>query len=84
MLGQPVTLHNLAGGAQPYFESPGGGGSAGLLEALRTDDAFRDEVASGDIIVISTGPNDGDEGEPIEEGPCSADERSCVPKLDER
>jgi hypothetical protein len=84
LLGQPVTLLNLAGGAQPYFESPGGGGSAGLLKAIRTDDGFRDQVASGDIIVISTGPNDGDEGEPIEEGPCAADERSCASKLGRR
>jgi hypothetical protein len=59
LLGEPVLLYNLAGHAQPYFYKPGGDGSTGLLKALRTDEAFRDEVAGGDIIVISTGPNDG-------------------------
>lgn len=59
-LGEPVTLVDLAGQAQPFFDTRGGGGSAGLLKALRTEDSFREQVAQGDIIVIATGPNDGD------------------------
>ena len=80
-LGKPVTLHNLAGQAQPYFDTPAGGGSSGLLKALRTDDAFRAKVAAGDIIVISTGPNDGDSlGPVIEQGKCG--DRACVAAID--
>jgi GDSL-like Lipase/Acylhydrolase family len=86
LLGEPVTLVNLAGQAQPYFDTPGGGGSAGLLEALRTDEAFRDEVAAGDIIVISTGPNDGgDIFDAIMNGMCGGrDDAACVSELDLR
>jgi hypothetical protein len=82
-LGEPVALHNLSGQAQPYFDDPGGGGSAGLLKALREDEAFRDEVASGDVIVISTGPNDGgDIFETIQDGKCGGpDDTACVDKL---
>lgn len=47
LLGRPITFKALAGAAQPYFDTPGGGGSSGLLEALRSDDAFRAEVATG-------------------------------------
>lgn len=84
LLGEPVTLHNLSGQAQPYFESPGGGGSTGLRDALQKDEAFRDEVASGDIIVISTGPNDLDRiGGAIENGTCGGkDDTKCVAELD--
>jgi GDSL-like Lipase/Acylhydrolase family len=86
LLGEPVTLHNLSGQAQPYFESLGGGGSAGLRSALETDEAFREEVAAGDIIVISTGPNDGDDAfEAIQGGTCEgADDAACVGELDRR
>jgi hypothetical protein len=82
-LGKPVTLHNLAGQAQPYFDTPGGGGSTGLIRALRTDEAFRREVAAGDIIVISTGPNDGgDIFDVIQAGKCGgADDTACVEAL---
>ena len=85
-LGEPVTLHNLAGQAQPYFDSLGGGGSTGLRRALQTDEAFREEVAAGDIIVISTGPNDGaDVFEAIQNGKCGgADDTACVAELGRR
>lgn len=85
-LGEHVTLHNLAGSPQPYFQTPGGGGSTGLLKALRTDEAFRDEVATGDIIVISTGPNDLERiGETIENGTCGGkNDTACVAELDRR
>ena len=82
-LGEPVTFHNLSGQAQPYFETSGGGGSTGLRKALETDEAFRDEVAAGDIIVISTGPNDLERiGGAIEKGKCGgADDTACVAEL---
>ena len=41
-------------GATLLRHSPGGG-SAGLLQALRTEEWFREEVAKGDIIMIETG-----------------------------
>ena len=81
-LGRPITLKELAGQAQPFFDSLGGG-SASLLEAIRADDAFRDEVATGDIIVIATGPNDGGEVfEGIQDGTCGGkDDTACVDEL---
>lgn len=81
-LGRPITLKELAGQAQPFFESLGGG-SASLLEAVRGDDAFRDEVATGDIIVIATGPNDGDQVfDALQDGTCGGkDETACVDEL---
>ena len=54
--GEPIEFVDLAGEAEPYWETMGGG-SEGLLEALRSDEAFRDQVATGDIIVIAHGPN---------------------------
>jgi hypothetical protein len=86
LLGKPVTFHNLAGQAQPYFAEPGGGGSTGLRKALQTNEAFREEVATGDIIVISTGPNDGgDIFEAIQGGKCGgSDDTKCVAELDRR
>jgi hypothetical protein len=36
-----------------------GGGTASLLEEIRTDEGFRHEVAAGDIIAITTGVDDG-------------------------
>ncbi len=82
-LGEPVTLVDLAGQAQPSFDAPGGGGSAGLLHALRTAESFRAEVATGDIIVIATGPNDGGEiFEQIMDGTCGGkDDAGCVGPL---
>ena len=86
MTGEPIEFMNLSGQAQPFFDTPGGGGSAGLLEALKTDDAFREEVAAGDIIVISTGPNDGGEiFDAIMDGTCGGkDDTACVSELNRR
>lgn len=86
LLGEPVTFQNLAGDYQPYFETPGGGGSTGLRKALQTDEVFRQKVAAGDIIVISTGPNDfGRIGKAIENGTCGgADDAACVAGLDRK
>lgn len=86
LLGKPVTFQNLAGDNQPYFETPGGGGSTGLRKALQTDEYFRERVAAADIIVISTGPNDfGRIGKAIENGTCGgADDTACVAELDRR
>ena len=53
--GARSSSENLAGQAQPGFGA--GGGMASLLDAVRTDEAFRAEVASADVIVIATGPN---------------------------
>jgi hypothetical protein len=70
-LGEEVTFVDLAGQAQPFFNTPEGGGSAGLLQALREEEWFRAEVAEGDIIMIETGSNDGgDIFEPIMDGTC--------------
>lgn len=82
-LGEPVTFVDLAGQAQPFFNTPGGGGSAGLLHALRTEESFREEVAKGDIIMIETGSNDGGEiFEPIMGGRCGGkDDIGCVVPL---
>lgn len=85
-LGKPVTLHNLAGQPQPHFDRTGSGGSKGLLDALRTDEAFRTEAAAGDIIVIATGPNDGGRVfEAIEGGRCGGPhDTACVAELGRR
>lgn len=82
LLGRPITFKDLAGQAQPFFDSLGGG-SASLLEAIRADDAYREEVATGDIIVIATGPNDGGEVfEAIQDGTCGGkDDTACVSEL---
>ena len=78
-LGEPVTFVDLAGQAQPFFNTPGGSGSAGLLQALRTEESFREEVAKGDIIMIETGSNDGGEiFEPIMDGRCGGKARHRV------
>lgn len=46
-LGEPVTIVDLAGQVQPFFDTRGGG-SAGLLKALRTEDSLCEQVAQGD------------------------------------
>lgn len=81
-MGRPVTLKDLAGQAQPFFDSLGGG-AASLLEAVETDEAFRDAVATGDVIVIATGPNEtGQAFDPIQDGTCGgADNLACVHEL---
>jgi hypothetical protein len=50
------------------------------------DESFREEVAAGDIIVISTGPNDGGViFDAIQGGTCgTANDTSCVTKLARR
>lgn len=80
-LERPITLKELAGQAQPYFEPIGG--AASLLQALETDEAFRDEVATGDIIVIATGPNEIEPTvEAIKSGTCGGqDDKACVDEL---
>jgi hypothetical protein len=81
-LGRPITLKDLAGQAQPYFESLGGG-TASLLKAIEADEVFRGEVASGDVIVIATGPNEADQAfEAIQDGTCGGkDDTACVDEL---
>ena len=82
-LGEPVTFVDLAGQAQPFFNTPGGNGSAGLLQALETEEPFREEVAKGDIIMIETGSNDGGEiFEVIMDGRCGGShDTGCVEPL---
>jgi len=82
MLGRPITLKELAGQAQPYFDSLGGG-AASLLEAIEADEAFRDEVGTRDIIVIATGPNEIEQAfEKIQDGTCGGkDDMACVDEL---
>ena len=82
MLGRPITLKELAGQAQPYFDSLGGG-AASLLEAIEADEAFRDEVGTRDIIVIATGPNEIEQAfEKIQDGTCGTkDDMACVDEL---
>jgi hypothetical protein len=72
--GRTVDLKNLA---------TLGGGMASLLDAVQTDEAFRSEVASGDIIVISTGPNEGEAViDAVAAGTCGgADNFECVREL---
>lgn len=83
MTGEPIEFMNLSGQAQPFFDTPSGGGSAGLLKALQSDEDFRGKVAEGDVIVISTGPNDGGEVfEMIMAGTCGGkDDTACVGQL---
>jgi hypothetical protein len=57
LAGRPVDFVDLAGDAQPFFQTAGGG-TASLLRALREDSSFADQVASGDVIMIATGPNE--------------------------
>jgi hypothetical protein len=58
LTGRPVDFVDLAGDAQPFFQTDGGG-TASLLRALREVPSFADQVASGDVIMIATGPNEG-------------------------
>jgi hypothetical protein len=80
--GRHIDFHDLTGQAQPYFETAGGG-SASLLKALRSDAATRDIVATADIILIATGPNEiGVAYEPSKAGTCGgADHMNCFRKL---
>jgi hypothetical protein len=80
--GRWIEFKNLAGQAQPGFGTLGGG-MASLLDAVRTSEAFRTKVASGDIIVIATGPNEGEAvGAAVAAGTCGgADNFECVREL---
>ena len=80
--GRPIEFVDLAGEAEPYWDSMGGG-TEGLLEALRSDEAFRDEVATGDIIMIAHGSNELSRAyEPYKAGTCGgSDGRACIRAL---
>ena len=80
--GESIEFVDLAGAAEPYWETMGGG-TEGLLEALRSDEAFREQVATGDIIVIAHGPNEmGRAYEPLKAGSCGGgDGRACIRAL---
>jgi hypothetical protein len=83
--GRTIEFINLSGQAQPGFEDLGGG-IGSLLDAVRTDEAFRNEVASGDIIVVATGPNESEDvGRAVAAGGCGgADNFDCVRELGQR
>jgi hypothetical protein len=79
--GRPVHFVDLTGDAQPFFQTDGGG-TASLLRALREDSSFADQVASGDVIMIATGPNEGDRAfGPYAEGHCGQG-FACVKRLE--
>jgi HAMP domain-containing protein len=83
LVGGPVDFLDYTGHAQPGLEVHGGGGTASLLRALRENASFRDQVASGDVIMIATGPNDGDRAfGPYAEGQCG-EGFACVQRLEE-
>jgi hypothetical protein len=79
---RPVTFIDLTGQAQPFFEE--GGGTASLRHALRGA-AFQEKVASGDVIMIATGPNEGERAfEPYASGECGkSDDYECVKRLED-
>jgi hypothetical protein len=79
---RPVDFIDLAGDAQPFFQTDGGG-TASLLRALREEPSFADQVASGDVIMIATGPNEGDRAfGPYAQGHCGAG-FACVQRLEQ-
>jgi hypothetical protein len=81
LAGRPVRFVDLTGNAQPFFQMAGGG-TASLLRALREDASFADQVASGDVIMIATGPNEGDRAfGPYAKGNCGED-FACVQDLE--
>lgn len=81
LAGQPVDFVDLTGDAQPFFQSDGGG-TASLLRALREDSSFADQVASGDVIMIATGANEGDRAfGPWVKGQCG-EGFACVKRLE--
>jgi hypothetical protein len=82
LAGRPVDFVDLTGDAQPFFQTAGGG-TASLLRALRQNSSFADQVASGDVIMIATGPNEGDLAfGPYAEGHCG-DGFACVQRLEQ-
>jgi hypothetical protein len=81
MTGRPVDFVDLTGQAQPFFDTDGGG-TASLLRALRDDPSFAEQVASGDVIMIATGPNEGDRAfGPYVKGRCG-EAFACVGRLE--
>lgn len=81
LTGRRVDLIDLAGDAQPFFQTDGGG-TASLLRALREEPSFADQVASGDVIMIATGPNEiGRAFEPYAAGHCGH-QFACVQRLE--
>jgi len=81
LTGRPVHFVDLTGSAQPFFQT-GGGGTASLLRALSEDSSFRDQVASGDVTMIATGPNELERAfHPYAEGHCGAG-FACVQRLE--
>jgi hypothetical protein len=81
LVGGPVAFVDLTGDAQPFFQTAGGG-TASLLRALRQDSSFRDHVASGDVIMIATGPNElGRAFDPYAKGHCG-EGFACVQRLE--
>jgi hypothetical protein len=80
--GEPVKFVDLTGQAQPFFDQQGFGGTAGLLRALREDDAFADQIATGDVIMVATGPNELDRAfVPYSKGECGKG-FACVQRLE--
>jgi hypothetical protein len=81
LIGTRVRFVDLTGDAQPYFQTDGGG-TASLLRALRDDSSFASQVASGDVIMIATGPNELERAfEPFARGRCG-DGFACVQRLE--
>jgi hypothetical protein len=81
LAGASVHFVDLTGDAQPHFETDGGG-TGSLLRALREDSSFVDQVASGDVIMIATGPNELERAfQPYAEGHCG-DGFACVQRLE--
>jgi hypothetical protein len=81
LAGRPVHFVDLTGSAQPFFHTAGGG-TASLLRALRRDSSFARQVASGDVIMIATGPNEGSRAfEPYAHGHCGR-AFACVRRLE--
>jgi GDSL-like lipase/acylhydrolase family protein len=82
--GRTVEFAALAGQAQPFFENAAGhgGGTASLLRALDEAPDFAEQVASGDVIVIATGPNElGRAFRPYANGACGPG-FACVDRLE--
>lgn len=80
LAGGPVDFIDITGDAQPFFQTAVGG-TASLLRALREESSFRDQVASGDVIMIATGPNElGRAFDPYAKGQCG-EEFACVQRL---
>lgn len=81
LTGRPVDFVDLTGDGQPFFQTDGGG-TASLLRALREDSSFADQVRSGNVIMIATGPNEGDRAfGPYAEGHCGQG-FACVKRLE--